>query len=248
LRSLRITASSRGVKDRTLEISGVLNDFAHPRWQAKAAGELDLRLLNPITGYPNAPEGIAHLDMTGSGHAGKFSADGSIHVEDAAYIGTGVIATGVGLDARLHADSEKLLVTSIVARLRQGGQIAGDLSLEHWLPTATAKPQKASDITLPVNGKVTTQFKNVALDTLLEMVSVPPFQHLGFDTRLNGPATALWINGDVRTLSVNALLNLTPPIRSATARSICASWNCTCPPARLRPTATWALIRSPAPR
>jgi translocation and assembly module TamB len=219
LRSLRITASSRGVKDRTLEISGVLNDFAHPRWQAKAAGELDLRLLNPITGYPNAPEGIAHLDMTGSGHAGKFSADGSIHVEDAAYIGTGVIATGVGLDARLHADSEKLLVTSIVARLRQGGQIAGDLSLEHWLPTATAKPQKASDITLPVNGKVTTQFKNVALDTLLEMVSVPPFQHLGFDTRLNGPATALWINGDVRTLSVNALLNLTPPAPAAQGKT-----------------------------
>jgi hypothetical protein len=28
-----------------------------------------------------------------------------------------------------------LLVNSIVLRLRQGGQIAGDLALAHWLPT-----------------------------------------------------------------------------------------------------------------
>ena len=38
LRSLRITASGRGIKDRTLEISGALDDFTHPRWQAKAVG------------------------------------------------------------------------------------------------------------------------------------------------------------------------------------------------------------------
>jgi translocation and assembly module TamB len=231
LRSLRLTASSHGVPDRTLEISGILKDFAHPRWQASVTGALDMRLLNPITGYPNAPEGIAHLKLTGAGRAGIFRADGSIHVEDGAYIGTGVIATGVGLDAHIHADAQQLLITSIFARLRQGGQIEGNLSLEHWLPTLpaadtlsttasksrSAQKQPApssSDITLPVNGKVTTQFKDVALDTLLEMVSVPPFQHLGFDTRINGPATALWINGDVRTLSVSTLLNLTPPAQA----------------------------------
>jgi len=236
LRSLRITASSSGVKDRTLEISGVLNDFAHPRWQARATGELDMRLIAPITGYPYTPEGIAHLNLTGAGRAGLFRADGSIHVEDGAYIGTGVVATGVGLDAHVHADPEQLLISSIIARLHQGGQIEGNLALEHWLPTlpgtdtlstAASKSRNvqkqpvpsSNDITLPVNGKVTTQFKNVALDTLLEMVSVPPFQHLGFDTRLNGPATALWINGDVHTLSVDALLNLTPPAQTAQGKA-----------------------------
>ena len=222
LRSLRITANSRGVKDRTLEISGFLNDFAHPRWHARASGELDMRLLDPITGYPNAPEGIARLELTGAGQAGKFSTDGSIHVEDGAYIGTGVIATGVRLDARVHADPEQLLVSSILARLRQGGQIEGDLSLAPWLPAPVkaATPQNTNDITNPVNGKVTTQFKDVALDTLLEMVSVPPFQHLGFDTRLNGLATADWIHGDVRTLSVSTLLNLTPPAQAAQGNSV----------------------------
>jgi translocation and assembly module TamB len=241
LRSLRVTASGHGIKDRSMEISGVLEDFAHPRWQAKAAGELDMRLVDPITGYPFTPRGLAHLDLTGAGEAGSFRADGSIHVEDGSYIGTGVVATGFGLDARLHADPEQLLVNSIVLRLRQGGQIAGDLALAHWLPTLPgaaslrsagtangksrgarslpalpAKPPPASDeITIPVNGKVTAEFKDVALDTLLEMLCEPPFQHLGFDTRVSGPADAQWINGDNRTLSVSALLALTPQAQAA---------------------------------
>jgi translocation and assembly module TamB len=226
LRSLRIIASSRGVKDRALEIYGSLDDFAHPRWHAKAVGDLDMRLVDPITGYPFTPQGIAHLDLTGSGEAGNFRIDGGVHVEEGAYIGTGVVATGVTLNAHLHADPRQLLITSIVARLRQGGQIDGDLELAPWLPPppapakgksrAVSHPLPPVDvITIPVNGKVAAQFKDVALDTILEMVCDPPFQHLGFDARVNGLASAQWIKGDDRTLSVGALLSLTPPAQAA---------------------------------
>jgi translocation and assembly module TamB len=226
LRSLRITARSQNVKDRTLEISGSLEDFANPRWQGKAFGDLDMRLVDSITGYPYTPEGLAHLDLTGSGQAGSFRIDGSVHADGASYIGTGVVATGIQLDTRVHADPDQLLITSIVARLRKGGEIDGDLSLVHWLPLPPSKiggyvrsadhPEPPPDlITIPVNGKVTTQFKNVALDTLLEMVTDPPFQHLGFDARLNGPAKAIWVKGDNRTLSVGALLSLSPPAQAA---------------------------------
>jgi translocation and assembly module TamB len=240
LRSLRITASSHGVKDRSLDISGTLTDFAHPRWQAWAVGELDLRLVDPVTGYPFAPEGIAHLNLYGSGQAGTFRTDGGIHVENGSYIGTGVVATGFGLDARVHADPEQLQITSIQVRLREGGKIEGSVSLNHWLPalpgaatlrlaettfgkarnahllpTPPARTSLPDDvITLPVNGKVTAHFDDVALDTVLEMVCDPPFQHLGFDSRVSGPANALWINGDKNTLSVDALLNLTPPAQA----------------------------------
>jgi translocation and assembly module TamB len=226
LRSLRITASGRGIKDRTLEISGALDDFAHPRWQARAVGDLDLRLVDTITGYPRAPEGIAHLDLTASGDAGSFRTDGGVHVEGGSYIGTGVVATGFGLDAHVHADPKQLLITSILIRLRQGGEIDGDLSLDPWLTPppspakiksrATAHPLPSADeIIIPVNGKVAAQFKDVALDTILEMVCDPPFQHLGFDARVNGPANAAWIKGDNRTLSVGARLSLTPPAQAA---------------------------------
>jgi len=248
LHSLRITASSRGVKDRALDISGTLTGFAHPRWQAWAVGELDLRLVDPITGYPFAPEGIAHLNLYGSGQAGIFRTDGGVHIENGSYIGTGVVATGFGLDARVHADPEQLQITFIQVRLRQGGQIEGSVALNHWLPAlpgaATlrpaeitagksrnvrsqlappAKPVLADDvITLPVNGRVNANFQNVALDTVLEMVCDPPFQHLGFDSRVNGPANALWINGDVNTLSVDALLNLTPPAQAGQGKVLAA--------------------------
>jgi translocation and assembly module TamB len=236
LHSLRITANGRGIKDRTLEISGVLTDFTRPRWQAKAVGDLDLRLVDAMTGYPFAPEGLAHLDLAGAGEAGSFRADGSVHVEKGSYIGTGVVATGFNLDARVHADPEQLLISSIFLHLRQGGEIDGDLSLARWLQrlpgSATlraaigksrsmAKPPPPTDeITLPVNGKVTAQFKDVALDTLLEMLCDPPFQHLGFDARINGPVNALWINGDNHTLSVSALFGLTPPTQAAQGKVV----------------------------
>jgi len=229
LRSMRLTAQSGSSQDRTLEISGTLADFAHPRWQAKAAGDLDMKLLDPLTGYPSAPEGVAHLDLNGAGRDGLFRIDGSIRVDGGAYIGTGVKATGIGLDARVHADPEHLLITSIVAHLRQGGEMDGAVALDHWLPpipgapvlrAADAAPARAAKshanpappvpVTTRMSGKVTAQLKNVALDTILDMVSQPPFQRLGLDALLNGPTTATWSNGDVRTLAVGATLNFSP--------------------------------------
>jgi len=240
LRSLRITASGKGIPDRALDISGDLRDFSRPRWQGNMNGDLDMRLLESLTGYNFAPRGLAHLNLAGAGTEGIFRLDGSVHIDDGSYGGYGVFATGVRLDAHVHADPEQLQITSIVARLRQGGQMTGDLNLAHWLPpvpgtatfqqsapngkqeiahklpTAPVDPFKPSDvIEIPVDGKVTAHLEGVALDTLLEMVSMPPFQHLGFDSRINGPAVATWVKGDVRTLDVSAQLQLAAPAQIA---------------------------------
>jgi translocation and assembly module TamB len=241
LRSLRITARSKGVPDRTLTVSGALTNFARAYWSAKAQGDFDMRLLDPITGYPNAPEGIAHLNLDAGGHDGLFRIDGPIHVDGGAYVGTGVNARGILLDARVHADPQELLISSVIARLRQGGQMEGTVALTHWIvpiastaqlepaPPPTKKsfffhkrPQAvqpknvapADVITIPVNGKVTAQFKNVAIDTILDFVSQPPYQRLGLDGRLNGPATATWNNGDVNTLAVVAKFGVNAPATS----------------------------------
>ena len=237
LRSLRITSAAHGTQERAVVVSGTLADFAHFRWQAKAAGDLDMELLNPVFGYPFAPEGIAHLDLTAAGEEGEFRADGSIEVDGGSYIGTGVVATGIRLDAKVHADPKQLLVTSIVARLRQGGQLEGEVALTPWLPSipgaATMQPASAGKargvrkqpaapavplhpppIQIPVNGKVTARFRDVSLDTLLDMVGAPPFQRLGFDTRIDGPATATWSKGDTRTVVVAATFSLNAPEQS----------------------------------
>ena len=232
LHNLQLTAHSRGAQDRTLQVSGVLDNFTHPRWQGKLAGDLDMRLLDPITGYPDAPEGIAHLDLAAYGIAPAFHIAGSVHIDGGSYTGANIHAVGVNLDARIDADSGKLLITQIVAHPRQGGQIEGTVALEPWLPGPGVVPaQLTAPITapdseesraarnvlvraavgpLPMNGNVTAAFKGVALDMILDTVCPPEYRRLGFDARVNGPATATWSNGDVRTISVSSTLALSP--------------------------------------
>jgi translocation and assembly module TamB len=242
LRSLRITTSFPAAKghseeSHTVEVSGSLQDFSHPRWQATVTGDLDLQLMEPSLGYPFTPEGIAHLNLDCAGEAGQFRIDGDVHAVNASYIGTGVVATGVLLDAHVHADARQLLITKVVARLRQGGQLDGEVNLSPWLPppapttlsapeppnslnASGATPQRTvrkylrpdpNAIQIPVNGKVTANFKDVSLDTLLDMVGQAPFQRLGLNTRLNGVAHADWIKGDQQTIVVGAQLALNAP-------------------------------------
>jgi translocation and assembly module TamB len=256
LRSMRLTASTRGAKDRTLEVSGRLYDFAHARWQATASGELDLRLLNPVLGYPFAPEGLARLQVQGAGSTGEFRFDGTLHVDDGAYVAPGVTVHNLRLDSKVHADPSELRVTGIDFRLQQGGRVEGDLTLNHWLPhipgQATIQPVPANPAQKPakhfwnrhkaavpaaqaapplpasrstllkapvqeitVNGKVTANFEDVPIDAVLDIVGQDPFKRLGIDARLNGPATATWVNGDVNTLAVTAQMSMNAPPQPA---------------------------------
>lgn len=228
LRRLTLTAHDSQTKDHSIAITGDLEDFNHPRWQAKAVGDLDMRLLEPITGYPDAPDGLAHLDLAISGLASDFNIDGAVHVDGGSYIGVGISAIGVNLDARVHADRKQLLISQIVARLQRGGQIDGSLDLAPWIPPASStisRPAtmesgkskgarnvliKATQWSIPVNGKVIANFKNVPLDTLLDIVSPPAYRRLGMDALLTGPAVATWSNGDARTVSVTTTLGMQP--------------------------------------
>ena len=241
LRSLRITSraaattprtKSHATEEHTVEFSGTLEDFSHPRWQAKATGEFDMRIMDPVFGYPFAPQGIARLDLDAAGQGGEFRADGSVHIDDGAYIAPGVDVTGVNADTHVHADPRQLVVTVTGARLREGGQVEGELQLTPWLAPVpgsatlkkpagiqTARSASAPKLDpavhppppfVPISGNVKAQFKGVALDTILDIVAQGPFQRLGFDTRVNGTATASWSSGDVGTLVVAAAVSLSP--------------------------------------
>src|SRR5665213_2261226 len=223
LQSMRLTARDKDNKTYSLNVSGALQDFTHPRWQARVLGDLDMRLLDAVTGFPFAPEGIAHVDINCAGESGEFRADGKVHVEGGAYVAPGVNARDVRLDANVHADQRRLLVSSIVARLRQGGQVEGVVDLTSWLGSIPGEasiqaaeskdsrnknPRKAAPAPLPINGKVTASFKDVSLDTILDIVSVPPFQRLGIGSLISGPATATWENGQNDSVVVSTNLNL----------------------------------------
>ena len=234
LRSLEISARSSDGAEHTLHVTGSLVDFTHPHWSATTRGEFDMRLLDPLTGYPFAPEGIAHLDLLSAGNEGEFRVDGSVHIDGGAYVGTGVVARNLTLDCRVHADPQELVITQVVARLHQGGKLEGTISLAHWLPVIVgsasfeaAEPRTVHGIAkqiapaaklaeikqqtvYPVDGKVTAKLEGVRLDTILDMVSQQPFQRLGLDAMVNGPASATWSKGDTNTVSVTVDLGLSP--------------------------------------
>jgi translocation and assembly module TamB len=249
LRSLRLTAHSRDGKDHAFQVSGELDDFTRFNWRAQVNGDLDMRLLDPIAGYPFAPEGFAELDLAVIGQSGNFQFDGPIHIDKGAYIGPGVAERGITLDCKVHGTQDRLLIDNVVARLPQGGELNGTVDLSPWLPgpqppplpqaqnahaaglslrsllkgkaqTASPKPATAPvevaavhppPAFIPVNGKVTAIFKNVALDAILDMVSVPPFKRLGLDSLVNGTAHASWTNGDDRTVVADSDLVLSAP-------------------------------------
>ena len=253
LRSFTLTASVPGAAVRTLQIRGTLDHFSRPHWQANVTGELDMRLLNPVLGYKDAPEGLAAVNLDCGGFAGQFHFDGTVRVKKGNYIVPGVVARDVDLTAHVHADQDALRITSINAQLAPGQTITGEVLLDHWIaptprrvfesapqepatrgrlprkkigtsaspvvtPLTPAAPLHSTLLrqvipTVPIDGRVHAEFHNVSLDTVLGIVSLPPFQRLGIDALLNGPAEAVWIHGDQGTLAVSANFGLSPSAR-----------------------------------
>ena len=260
LRSMRVTANSRGTKEHALDISGTLSDFAHPRWEAKINGEFDMRLLDPILGYPYSPDGLARVNLVAAGEMGNYRIDGPVHVDNGAYVAPGVNARNLQVDTVAHVDPILMHFAGVKIGFAQGGQADGDLELDHWAPhppdhaivtvaqappaspSAASRPRhfwnrhknppppspppiardilvKKPDQVITVKGKIASTFHNVALDTLLDIVGQRPFDRLGVDTTVNGPAKADWSNGDVNTLAVVATLGLTPSSHAGAGES-----------------------------
>lgn len=243
VRSMRVTARSKDAGERTLQVTGELRNFSRPTWEGSIRGELDMRLLESLTGYPNAPEGIARVQIDASGFDGQFHADGPVHIDRGAYVDPSVTARGVTLDAVVHADPNQLIIRSVDAHLASGGVLRGEVSLAHWLgplpgstvleeasapppakhfwrrkKTQPAKrsPAAAASAPAPVGmtGTVRAELEDVTLDTVMDIVGRGPFERMGMDARLDGPATATWTHGDVRTLVVDASLQVNPSGRA----------------------------------
>ena len=249
LRWLRISEHTRREKERVLTVTGTVPDFTHLRWEGKAAGEFDLRLLDPILGFPFTPDGQARMDLAVKGDANGFNIDGPVHVDNGAYVNDAINARQLQVDTRVHVDASLMHFGNVRVRFPQGGQMEGDLQLERWAPhpvrtvsvsaapppanparparkkhfwngkkpAAPAAPKKSRDVVqegpnqeITVHGTITSRLENVALDTILDIVGHAPFNRLGLDAALNGPATAEWINGEVNTLKVDAALGLAP--------------------------------------
>jgi translocation and assembly module TamB len=206
LRFLRVTARTRGTKDRTLEVSGTLSDFDHGSWQAKATGEFDMRLLEPIFDYPFTPDGVASMSLTAMGNKEEFRVDGPVHIENGAYVAPGVNARNLKLDTRVHADPSELHIGSIGVQFLEGGRIDGDLLLDHWLPhlrgeTVMMAPE-------PPSGKPpATSHWNDLLHRHKKPAPEAPPAPAGRDVVVKAPETEITVKGTITSRFQNVTLN-----------------------------------------
>jgi translocation and assembly module TamB len=240
LRSLRLTSRERGVPDRTLDISADLQNFANPHWHAKVQGDFDMRLFDPLLDFPNLPAGTLRVDVDAAGDTGEFRADGTGHLENGALVMPGIRLAGMRVDTHVHIDPHQMVFSSVVARFPQGGAITGDFTLSPWLSyfpgeaslsatPAHPRPVRSSTAIshpapqrhtapnlpyeppfIPFNGKINARLKDLSLDAVLDAVSDPPFQRLGFDARLNGPINATFTDGYTATTVVSAQFAIDP--------------------------------------
>ena len=230
LRSLRLTCRERGLPDRTLDVSANLQNFAHPNWRAKVQGDFDMRLLDPLVDFPNTPAGVARLDVDAAGDTGEFRIDGVVHVDDGALVMPGLVLKRLRVDTHVHVDQKQMVFSKVVALFPQGGEVTGDFTLSPWLSSvpgqANLSPTPASARTkhethpasklpyeppfIPYNGKINAQAKDLPLDTILDAVTDPPFQRVGFDARFNGPMTATFNDGYTSTTVVSVQLAIDP--------------------------------------
>jgi translocation and assembly module TamB len=192
LDSLKLSALGR-----TLTLSGKLADFAHPSWQAKAEGQIDLRILGPTTGFANTRSGVISLNASATGKGGDFLSTGNLTSDAIHYQDPVVDAQTAGFSARFRADNQQLLVSAIRTRLARGGEVNGEFQYDNWLDS-TPKPTVQRELrrdhkTWPIpTGVVRANVAGVSLDTILVMLATPEYRHLALDTHVSGPTTAKW--------------------------------------------------------
>ena len=192
LDSLRLAAL-----DRTLTVHGKLTSFTHPEWQAEANGQVDLRVLAPLTGFFFLRSGVLNLNASASGQGTQFQSAGDVASNAIHYQDPIVDAQTNAVSAHFKCDAKQLLVSTVHARLAQGGEVDGEFQYDNWLDNTPApaaqRVLRSAHQTWPIpTGTVRANLHGISLDTILVLLAAPPYRHLGLDTVVNGPATASW--------------------------------------------------------
>ena len=221
--SIRLDSLNLRVLDKTLTVRGQLSSFVHPVWQTQASGDVDLRILAPYAGFAFIRSGILHLNTTINGKGADFLSTGDLHSDAIHYQDPVVDAQTAAFSARFRADTHQLLCNDVRIRLARGGDVDGEFQFDNWLestpPAATQAALRRDHKTwLVPAGIIRGKLQDVSLDTILVLLATPPFQHLGLNTLVSGPAEAKW-TGLAPDLEIGGQLSLMPsqePVPSET--------------------------------
>uniref|UniRef100_A0A7V5CSH4 Translocation and assembly module TamB C-terminal domain-containing protein n=1 Tax=Acidobacterium capsulatum TaxID=33075 RepID=A0A7V5CSH4_9BACT len=191
--------------DSRLQMAGTVTNYAHPQLTLTADGQIDLRVLEPLTGTRGIQKGVLRLKAHGTGDAQKFALLAQLQLKDFNYHNTNVHTDGLSAETQLLVTQDGIAATGFHARLATGGHFEGDLRIRDWMrhTPAGAAPQS------PEEGKVSLQVTRLPLSGLLGAFAPARYQDLGFNTAFTGSADARW-SGSARRLEATTDLQLHP--------------------------------------
>ena len=215
LSQLRLQTGFSSKNRLTLDMSGSIANYAAPRFQVAADGEVDVRAVTALTGVEGLDGGIAELHLKGQGTTAKFAVDGQAKLAGGGYRMATVRLNGVNASTAIHLTQDEIALTSLKARLPQGGSLDGELHIVNWLTASPSGPsaQKAS-MKPPVGpvsrGTIRAQIRDITLSTLMQIVAPPRYRDLGFETAATGHVGVDW-TGNANDLRVSANVALNAP-------------------------------------
>lgn len=217
--------------DSRFNLTGDLTNFAHPHFQARATGSIDLRILNPLTGLKGVQSGILRLRAQGSGTRSNYALQGAAQLDHFVYQPKPHQSIGLSAQTRLFVSQNEISANGFHARFDGGGSASGRLRILHWLRTKAVAPQPkhthhwfflhkktppppAAKPEPPAAGTVQLQLAGLPLATMLHLVAPPKFSNLGFNTNITGNINGHW-TGALHSLAATTSLKLAPGKPSA---------------------------------
>ena len=230
VRSLKLTSQRSSV-----ELSGTIDDFNHPRLQLTYGGTIDLAQAGAITRVLGLRGG--GLNVTGSGDfaADNFTANGKLVLRGVDYQDESFTLRDATAGADFSVDHDHILLKKINARFL-GGTVTGDAEVKNYAPTlavATAqirndRPGKAAKPSangpartpgaLPLQqGAANFRVSGASLTDVVRTLSSKtlPLDKLNATGAVNGTVNVAWRESIARA-TAELVLDATAPAQSAT--------------------------------
>jgi translocation and assembly module TamB len=187
----RLEFASGGAK---LDVSGKIEDFAQPSWQAKVSGDVELKQISTLTGFDGLRGGRAQVELLAKGCvvtepvkknakstpgtcSEAFEIGGGVRLRGAEFEQSYIHVRGLDGGTEVRATAEELRLDGMNWRLPGDGSIRGEMRIEHWLS------DKAGEAHAVIEAQT-----RIPLRTIMDYVATPGYGDLGFDTEESGPA------------------------------------------------------------
>jgi translocation and assembly module TamB len=140
VRSLKLVSEKS-----SLELTGTVDDFQHPRVQASYQGSFDLVQVGSIARVPKLRGGNADIAGSGTLESSNVTASGKLSLRNVTYDEPGFEVLGASASTEYSLDRERILLKKIAGRML-GGALSGDAEVKHYAPALeTASAEVSAD-------------------------------------------------------------------------------------------------------